>query len=41
MQQLNKQVVVEGLLDIQLSNGVCQGCVLGKHPQETFEKGKA
>jgi hypothetical protein len=23
------------------SKGVCQGCVLGKHPQEKFEKRKA
>jgi hypothetical protein len=41
MQQLNKEGMVEGLSDIHLSDGVCQGCVLSKHPQENFEKGKA
>jgi hypothetical protein len=22
-------------------DGVCTGCVLGKHPQDTFDKGKS
>jgi hypothetical protein len=39
MQQLSKQRMVEGLSGIQFSGGVCQGCILGKHPQDKFEKG--
>jgi hypothetical protein len=41
MQQLSKHRLVDGLLDIHFSNGVCEGCVLGKHPQEKFDKGKS
>ena len=41
MQQLCKQGMVKGLPNIHFSKGVCQGCVIGKHPQEKFEKGKA
>jgi hypothetical protein len=32
--------MVDGLPDIQFSKGICEGCVLGKHPQEKFNKGK-
>jgi hypothetical protein len=32
--------MVKGLPDIQFSEGVCEGCILGKHPKEKFEKGK-
>jgi hypothetical protein len=32
--------MVTGLPDIHFSEGVCEGCVLGKHPQEKFKKGK-
>ena len=39
MQQLSKKILVDGLLDIHFSKGVCEGCVLGKHPQEKFDKG--
>jgi hypothetical protein len=31
MQQIRKKVLVDGLLDIHLSKGICEGCVLGKH----------
>jgi WD40 repeat protein len=41
MQRLNKNKLVHGLPDIHFSKGVCEGCVLGKHPQEKFEKGKS
>jgi hypothetical protein len=41
MQQLRMQILVDGLLDIHFSKGVCEGCVLGKHPQEKFDKGKS
>jgi hypothetical protein len=35
---LSKKLLVYGLPNIQLSKGVCDGCVLGKHPQEKFDK---
>jgi hypothetical protein len=41
MQQLSKKILVDGLPDIHFSKGVCEGCVLGKHPQEKFDKGKS
>jgi hypothetical protein len=41
MQHLIKKRMVTGLLDIHFSEGFCEGCILGKHPQEKFEKGKA
>jgi hypothetical protein len=41
MQQLSKHRLVDGLPDILFSKGVCEGCVLGKHPQEKFVKGKS
>jgi hypothetical protein len=40
MQQFSKHILVDGLPDIHFSKGVCEGCVLGKHPQEKFDKGK-
>jgi hypothetical protein len=41
MQQLIKQILVDVLIDIHFSKGVCEGCVIGKHPQEKFDKGKS
>jgi hypothetical protein len=41
MQQLSKNKLVDGLPDIHFSKGVCEGCVLEKHPQEKFDKGKS
>jgi hypothetical protein len=41
MQQLSKHILVDGLPDIHFSKGVREGCVLGKHPQEKFDKGKS
>ena len=41
MQQLRKKILFDGLPDIHFSKGVCEGCVLGKHPQEKFDKGKS
>ena len=37
--QVSKMVV--GLPHISSSKGVCEGCVLGKHHREVFDKGKA
>jgi hypothetical protein len=41
MQKLRKQRLVDGLPNIHFSKGVCEGCVLRKHPQEKFDKGKS
>jgi hypothetical protein len=41
MQQLSKHRLVDGLPDIHFSKGVCEGCVLGKHSQEKFDKGNS
>jgi hypothetical protein len=32
--------MVKGLPKIQFSEGVCEVCILGKHPEEKFENGK-
>ena len=32
--------MVEGLPQIRSSNGACIGCVVGKHPEQSYEKGK-
>ena len=31
--------MVIGLPKIKFSKGVCQGCILGKHPEHKYEKG--
>jgi hypothetical protein len=41
MKKISKHRLVDGLPDIHFSKGVCEGCVLGKHPQEKFDKGKS
>jgi hypothetical protein len=33
--------MVKGLPNIQFFEGVCERCILGKHPEEKFEKGEA
>ena len=38
MELLTKMVHI--LPHISSTNGVCEGCVLGKHHREMFEKGK-
>ena len=32
--------MVIGLPSVQFSGGVCQGCILGKHPKEMFDISK-
>jgi hypothetical protein len=32
--------MVKGLLGIHFSEDFCEGCIIGKHPKEKFEKGK-
>jgi hypothetical protein len=39
MQHLSKQGLVDDLPDIHFSKEICEGCVLGKHPQDKFDKG--
>jgi hypothetical protein len=41
LQQLSKHRLVDGLPNIYFSKGVCERCVLKKHPQEKFDKGKS
>jgi hypothetical protein len=41
MQHISKKILVYGLPNIHFSKGVCEGCVLRKHPQEKFDKGKS
>jgi hypothetical protein len=40
MKHLSNKILVYGLPDIHFSKGIYEGCVLGKHPQEKFDKGK-
>ena len=40
LQTLHKEGMVEGLPQIQPSTGACIGCVIGKHPEERYKKGK-
>jgi hypothetical protein len=40
LQQLSKKGMITSLCNIKFIDGVCQGCILGNHPEEEFEKGK-
>ena len=33
--------MVEGLPVIKATTGICKGCVVGKHPEHKFDRGKA
>ena len=35
---LSEKYMVIGLPKIKFSKGVCQGCILGKHPEHKYEK---
>ena len=37
LQTFHKEGMVEGLPQIQPSNGACIGCVIGKHPEQSYE----
>ena len=41
MKQLQNYKMVEGFPSIQTSNGVCVGCLVGKHPENRYDVGKA
>jgi hypothetical protein len=38
MQQISKQGMLDGLPNIHFFKGICEGCVIGKHPQKKFDK---
>ena len=40
IQYLTKEKMVEGLLGIKFSKGTCKGCIVGKHAERKFGKGK-
>jgi hypothetical protein len=40
LHQLNKENMVEGLPAIKFTSSVCQGCILGKHPEKSLTKGR-
>ena len=35
---LSEKYMVIGIPNIKFSKGVCQGCILGKHPQHEYDK---
>ena len=37
---LQKKSMAEGLLAIKTSKGICKGCIVGKHPENKFDRGK-
>ena len=41
LQALHRDEMVEGLPQIKSSTGACIGCVVGKYPEQSYEKGKA
>ena len=41
LQQLQKKSMVEGLPVIKETTKICKGCVIGKHPEHKFDRGKA
>ena len=41
LQALHRDEIVEGLPQIKSSNGACIRCVVGKHPEQSYEKGMA
>ena len=40
LQAIQKDEMVEGLTQIKSSTRACIGCVVGKHPKQSYEKGK-
>ena len=40
LQQLQKHSMVEGLLAIKTSKGICKGCIVDKRPEHKFDRGK-
>ena len=41
LQKLHNDKMVKGFPSIQTSNGVCVGCLVGKHPEKRYDVGKA
>ena len=40
LQALSKDIMVEGIPTIKFSKGTCKGCIVGKHAERKYEKGK-
>ena len=40
LQQLHNEEIIEGFPLIKSSQGVCNGCLVGKHPERRYEVGK-
>ena len=40
LQALSKENMVEGLRSIKFSKGTCKGCMVGKHVERKYDKGK-
>ena len=40
-QQLQRNSMVEGLSVIKETTRICKGCVVGKYPEDKFDRGKA
>ena len=41
LQKIQKKSMVEGLPAIKTSNGICKGCIVDKHLEHKFDRGKA
>ena len=41
LHKLQKKSMVEGLPVIKEITGICKGCVIGKHPEHKYDRGKA
>ena len=40
LQSSGNENMVERLLGIKISKGKCKGCIVGKHAERTYDKGK-
>ena len=41
LHKIHKHYMVEGLPTIKTSKWICKGCIVGKHPEHKFDRGKA
>ena len=41
LEQLSQQDMVTGLPRVHFSDGVFHGCIISKHPEENYDKGKS
>ena len=40
LQEISKENMVEGIPSIKFSKGTCKGCIVGKHAERKYHKGK-